>query len=424
MEVSIIDFLFQLSVILFSTKFFGLIARRLGLPQVFGFILAGILIGPAIWGNFFDTELFPLKDNAYLEAFSKVGVIFVMFSAGLEAKIKELKNVGFVSFAVAMAGVLLPLGAGTLIGYLFLPNADIHTWLFVGVIMTATSVGITVEVLRELGKLQTKVGMVILSAALIDDILGILVLTVVLNLSGNGAVSPVLSFINPDGNIIVSVLWIFAFFALAIGGGIGLSKLFKFIESRSPHTRRIPIFSIATCLLYSFVAEKVFGVADITGAFIAGVMLSTNHESAQYVDRRVSISSYLMFAPIFFARIGIGTTFSGFSAEVILFSLSFVLVAIVTKIIGCGGMAKVFGFSFKDSLRVGVGMITRGEVALVVTQKGVENGLIDPKYIAITVFLVLTSSLFAPILLKLLYKGETGDKGLKPLIEENGGNNG
>ena len=418
-SITIVDFLFQLALILFSAKLIGLIARRLGLPQVFGFILAGILIGPAIWGNFFSTELFPLKDNPYLEVFAKIGVIFVMFSAGLEAKIKELKHTGLVAFSVAMGGVLLPLGAGTLLGRLFLPDADIHTWLFIGVIMTATSVGITVEVLRELGRLQTKVGMIVLSAALIDDILGILILTVVLNLSGNASTSSVTAFINPDGNIVISVLWIFAFFAIAIGGGFGLSKLFHYIEARSPHTRRIPIFSIATCLFYSFIAEKVFGVADITGAFIAGVMLSTNHESAQYVDRRVSISSYLIFAPIFFARIGISTTFNNFSIEVIWFALAFVVVAILMKIVGCGGISKLFGFSFKDSARIGVGMITRGEVALVVTQKGVESGLIDSKYLAITVFLVLTSSLLSPILLKLLYKGETEEL---PLNRETGEN--
>ena len=413
------DFLCQIAIILFSTKMIGILMRRLGLPQVLGFIVAGILIGPAIWGNFFSTELFPLRDNSYLEVFAKIGVIFVMFSAGLEARIKELKHVGLVAFSVAMGGVLLPLGAGTLLGKLFLPDGNIHTWLFIGVIMTATSVGITVEVLRELGRLQTKVGMIVLSAALIDDILGILVLTVVLNLSGNATASPVTAFINPDGNIVISVLWILAFFALAIGGGFGLSRLFHFIEARSPHTRRIPIFSIATCLLYSFVAEKVFGVADITGAFIAGVMLSTNHESAQYVDRRVSISSYLMFAPIFFARIGIGTSFDNFSPEVIWFALSFVVVAVLMKIIGCGGISKLFGFSFKDSARIGIGMITRGEVALVVTQKGVESGLIDGKYLAITVFLVLASSLLSPVLLKLLYKGETDEL---PLERDSGVN--
>ena len=416
-EISVIELLFQLSIILFSTKFLGIVIRRLGLPQVLGFIVAGILIGSAIWGNIFDWGLFPFKDNIYLEAFAKVGVIFVMFTAGLETDLKQIKNIGLIAFLVALGGVLLPLGAGTLLGYLFLPNENCFTWLFIGVIMTATSVGITVEVLRELGKLQTKVGTIILSAAIIDDVLGIIVLAIVLNLSGQATISPIVTAINPTNNVIISILWILLFFVFAVGAGIGLSKLFKYIEKKSPHTRRIPIFSIATCLLYSFIAEEVFGVADITGAFIAGVVLSTNHTSAEYVDRRVTISSYLLFAPIFFARIGISISFNNFSLRIVWFAIAFVIVAILMKIIGCGGVAKFFKFGNKDCLRIGIGMITRGEVALIVTQKGLEAGIFDSQYLVVTVLLVLVSSLSAPILLKLLYKGSDNEPPL-PLQQD------
>ncbi len=408
--MSVIDLLFQLSIILFLTKLFGIFMRKLGLPQVLGFIIAGILIGPAIWEQFFNVEnatLLPIfvKDDGYLRGFIEVGVIFVMFTAGLETNLKDIKKTGMVSFLIAMGGVILPLGAGTLIGMAFLPEADIYTWLFIGVIMTATSVGITVEVLRELGKLNTKVGTIILSAAIIDDVLGIMVLSVVLSLSGgNAGGSEVLSAINPSNNVAISILWILAFFVFAIGAGIGFSKLFKYLEKKAPHTRRIPIFSIALCLMYAFVAEKVFGVADITGAYIAGLVLSTNHASAQYVDRRVSISSYTIFAPIFFASIGMKITFNGLGLEVLWFALAFVAVAIATKIIGCGGISKCFKFSWKDSFRIGIGMIARGEVALIVMEKGIGAGLIDAKYRAIVVLLVLVSSLVAPIVLKLLYR--------------------
>ena len=271
--------------------------------------------------------------------------------------------------------------------------------------MTATSVGITVEVLRELGKLQTRVGTVILSAAIIDDVLGIIVLAIVLNLAGKtGTDSSFLSVINPNGNIIISILWIMAFFVFAIGAGIGFSKLFKYIEKKSPHTRRIPILSISVCLLYSFIAEKVFGVADITGAYIAGLVLSTNHASAQYVDRRVNISSYLLFAPIFFASIGIKISLVTLTVDMLWFALAFTAVAILAKIIGCGGSARLLGFDNKDSLKIGVGMIARGEVALIVMEKGIAGGLIGPDYRLIVVFLVLVASLSAPVLLKLLYK--------------------
>ena len=162
--------------------------------------------------------------------------------------------------------------------------------------------------------------------------------------------------------------------------------------------------SISLCLLYAFIAEKVFGVADITGAYIAGLVLSTNHASAQYVDRRVNISSYLLFGPIFFASIGIKISLVTLTLDTLWFALAFTAVAIATKIIGCGASARLLGFNNKDSLRVGVGMIARGEVALIVTEKGIAGGLLGAEYRIIVVFLVLIASLLAPILLKLLYK--------------------
>ena len=408
--MNVTDFLLQVAIILFTTKLFGILMRKLGLPQVLGFIVAGILIGPSIWELFFDLDgvsVFPLKQNAYLNGFAEVGVIFVMFAAGLETNLQDVKKTGGTAFLVAAAGVLLPLACGTGIGALFLPHAEhgFFSWLFVGVIMTATSVGITVEVLRELGKLTTKVGTVILSAAIIDDVLGIMILSIVLSLSGaKSADNTVLSLINPSGNPVITILWILAFFVFAVSAGIGISKLFKIIENKSPHTRRIPIFSIATCFLFAYIAEKVFGVADITGAYIAGLLLSTNHASAQYVDRKVSINSYTVFAPIFFSCIGIKMSFAGFSVETLLFAVTFTVVAILTKIIGCGGMAKLLKFGVKDSFRTGIGMIARGEVALIVMEKGISGGIIDAKYRVIVVLLVLVSSLLAPILLKMLYK--------------------
>lgn len=416
-----IDFLCQLAIILFSSKMLGILMRKFGFPQVLGFIIAGILIGPSIWGLIFNVNaggIFPIfsENNYYLSAFAEVGVIFVMFTAGLETKLKDIKETGVVSFAIAMGGVLLPLACGTALGYAFLPEKDFIKCLFIGTIMTATSVGITVEILRELGKLQTKVGTVILSAAIIDDVLGVIVLALVLSLNGGGISSPVLDAINPNGYVWISIIWMLAFFVFAIGVGILLSKLFKKIEQKYPHTRRIPILSIVVCFMYAFVAEKIFGVADITGAYIAGLVLSTNHTSAQYVDRRVTINSYMIFAPIFFASIGIKISFVGLTLDVLWFALAFVAVAIMTKIIGCGGIAKICKFSNKDSLRIGVGMIARGEVALIIIDKGISGGIIHSKYLAIVVLLVLVSSLLTPILLKLLYKKK--DKTNLPLHTE------
>lgn len=403
-----INFLFQLAVILFVAKTLGILMRKIGLPQVLGFILAGIILGPAIWGLFIDIGddwLLPVQENPMLKAFAEVGVVFVMFTAGLETDLKELKNTGAVSFLVALGGVLVPLGLGMLVGWLFLPGESWTTWLFVGVIITATSVGITVETLREMGKLKSKVGTVVLSAAIIDDVLGLIVLSFALNLNGaNGNASPVLNAINPNGLPIISVAWMLVFFVVAIGLGILISKLFKLIEKKHPHTRRIPIFSLVVCFLYAFTAEKVFGVAEITGAYIAGAVLSVNHKSAEYVDRKITINSYMIFVPIFFANIGINMDFSGFTWHILLFAVCFVAAALAGKIIGCGGMAKLCKFGWKDSFRIGIGMIARGEVALIVTEKGIAGGLLHSDYRAITVLLVLVSTVLAPIILKLLYR--------------------
>ena len=423
-----IDFLLQISLILFSAKMLGIFTRKLGLPQVLGFIISGIILGTGIWGLFFnipENSVFPIRENEYLKIFAEIGVIFVMFSAGLETNLDDLKSIGLTSFVVALGGVLVPLAGGFGLGALLLPNAEhgVFTWLFIGVIMTATSVGITVEVLREMGKLQTKVGTIIVSAAIIDDVLGIIVLSIALSISGSGGVaSPVLALINPNNVAIISVLWILAFFVFAIGAGVFFSKLFKYIEKRTPHTRRIPILSIALCFFYSYMAEKVFGVADITGAFIAGVVLSTNHASAEYTDRKVSINSYTFFAPIFFASIGIKISLSGLNLDILLMSVLFVVIAILTKFVACGGCAKLFKFKWKDCARIGIGMIARGEVALIVAEKGVSGGLLDPRYRVMVVLLVMVSSLLAPILLKLLYKKDK-DKNLPTREQLEGGIN-
>jgi len=147
-------------------------------------------------------------------------------------------------------------------------------------------------------------------------------------------------------------------------------------------------------------------VADITGAYIAGVLLSVNHNSAAYVDRRVTINSYMIFAPIFFASIGIKISFDGMTLHMLWFGLAFVATAILGKIVGCGGIAKAARFGWKDSAKIGVGMIARGEVALIVTEKGILGGLLAPDYRVIVVMLVLVSSVLAPIILKLLYKND------------------
>lgn len=391
-------FLLELAIILFTTKLLGLLMKKAGLPQVLGALIAGLLIGPAVWSPMTGGQFTLVRDTPALDVLAELGVILIMFSAGLETDLKELKRNGLKASLVAGLGVLVPLGLGFLIAMPFFGVGDSHavlTCVFVGVIITATSVSITVETLKEMGRLKGNVGTTVLSAAIIDDVIGIVVLTFVISMKNPGEG-------DPWWKVILMTL---AFFAAAIVVGIGLNFLFKWLAKKWPHRRRLPIFGLVICFLYAYCAEAVFGIADITGAYVAGIVLSNIRET-DYIDRKVAVSSYMFFSPIFFAGIGLKVDFSGFNLDVLWFALLFVLAGIAGKILGCGGAAKICRFGWKDSMRVGIGMIARGEVALIVTKKGIDAGLIDAKYLSAVILLVVVSSLIAPVLLKLLYRNE------------------
>lgn len=381
--------LLELALILLCTKVFGIITRKLGLPQVVGYLIAGLLLGPCVlnW----------VHPSQTLKIIAELGVILIMFSAGLETNAKDLKSCGWVALLVASAGVLLPLVCGFLIaaafngGFSGLDTEKILKCVFIGVVMTATSVSITVETIRELGKLQTKAGTVILSAAIIDDVIGIVLLSVIIGVK------------NPEVKPLEAIIKTVLFFVAAIGVGIGLHYLFKWLSKKFPHMRRVPVLGLVVCFFYAYCAEKFFGVADITGAYLAGIMLSGLKETP-YIDRKIEINSYMIFGPVFFASIGINASFAGFNVNMIWFTLAFVAVAIVTKMIGCFTAAKVLRYSWKESLVVGVGMIARGEVCLIVLQKGIGAGFVTPDYLAMGVMLVIVSSFLAPILLKFIYR--------------------
>lgn len=377
----------DLAIIIIAAKFCGILARKCKAPQVVGMILAGLLIGPSI------LNIVQLSD--FIAQMAEIGVILLMFSAGLETDLKELVKTGPIATLIACAGVFVPLLLGTLVYMAFYGFSDFGTEgfykaVFIGCIMTATSVSITVQTLREMGYLKGRVGTTILSAAIIDDVIGIIVLTFVIG------------FKSPDSNPGKVVLNTILFFALAIVGGIIAYKIFKAVDNRYPHTRRIPIAGLAFCLLLAYVAEKYFGIADITGAYVAGIILC-NITDSDYIEQKIDINSYMIFGPIFFASIGLKTSLKGIDSSLILFSIAFVIVALISKIIGCGLMSRICGFKGMDCLKIGVGMMTRGEVALIVAQKGLSVGLMAPEYFTAVILLIIISSISVPIILKVLY---------------------
>ena len=377
----------DLAIIILSAKFMAILAKKCKAPGVVGEILAGLIVGPCL--------LNLVAPSDFINQMAEIGVILIMFSAGLETNLKELKKSGLIALVIACSGVLVPLIGGAVLymsiyGFAAPGTDEFFEGLFIGCIMTATSVGITVEALRELGFLKGRVGQTILSAAIIDDVIGIIVLTFVLGMK------------DPESDPMMTIGKTLLFLVVSLVGGYIIYRIMKVVDARYPHTRRIPIIGFGLCFIMAYIAEKYFGIADITGAYVAGIVLC-NIRDAEYIDRKVTVNSYMMFAPVFFVAIGLKTDFSAIDTSKIVFAIGFVIVAMISKVIGCGLMAKACKFKWIDCLKIGVGMMTRGEVALIITNKGLNMGIIDSSYFTAVILLIIVSSISVPILLKLLY---------------------
>lgn len=381
------EFFKDLAIIIIFAKLFGIVARKMNAPQVAGEIVAGLIIGPSVLGLVESTE--------FLAQMAQIGVLLLMFSAGLETNLKDLLKTGPIAFLIACCGVIVPLIGGTLLymgfyGVSPLGSLEFFQAIFMGVILTATSVGITVETLKELGKLKGKIGTTILGAAVIDDVIGIILLTFVVG------------FKSPEANTIKIASSTILFFIFSLVVGLILFKIFRAVDNRYPHTRRIPIAGLALCLIFAYIAEEYFGIADITGAYIAGIILCSIRDS-EYIAEKMDTNSYMIFGPIFFASIGLKTNIENMNINILIFSIALIIVALITKVIGCGLMSRISGFSWDDSLKIGVGMMNRGEVALIIAQKGLTVGLLTSVFFTSVILMVVVTSIVTPILLKVLY---------------------
>src|SRR5574344_637136 len=388
--------LLELSILVITANFFGVLAKKIGAPQVVGEIVAGLLIGPTCFNL--------VKADQFVSYMSEIGVILLMFSAGIGTNLKSLMKSGFKATIIATVGVLVPLIMGTILALCFWGfdgwgTRKFYQAMFIGTILTATSVSITVATLQELNKIKTDVGQAIVSAAIIDDVIGIVVRTIVLGVSTG------------TGGYLEVCLKTVGFFAFALVAGYITYRIFKWYDKRHPHTHRISIYGTGVAFLFAYLAERFFGIADITGAYLAGVILC-NLSDADYIGQKVEVNSYMIFGPVFFASIGLKTTIKGMDWSLLWFSLAFVGVGLIAKVIGCGGISRLLGFNRKESLQIGVGMMTRGEVALIVAQKGLAVGMIDSKYFTSVILLIITSSMLVPILLKKLFADKNGNKNL------------
>lgn len=392
------SYLLDLAIILLFTKALGLLTKKVQMPQVVGALLAGLILGPAGFGI--------LSETSFIHEIAEIGVIVLMFCAGMETDIKELKESGKASFIIALLGVVVPLFGGLAASYFFNKPGVIDSDaaasiflqnVFIGVILTATSVSITVETLKELGKLKTRAGNAILGAAIIDDILGIVALTIVTSLADSSV------------NIAVVLLKVVGFFAFSGVVGFVFYKVYKYwvdeYSDKSKHRHTIVAF--AFCLLMSYAAEQLFGVADITGAFIAGLIIS-NVQRSSYLQTKFDTLSYLLLSPVFFASIGLKVVLPEMSGAIIGFSVVLTVVAIITKIIGCGVGAKICSYKNHESIQIGVGMISRGEVALIVASKGAALGLLGSTFLGPVIVVVVITTIITPIFLKIVFGPKFG----------------
>lgn len=392
------EFLFDLALILISTKLFGLITKKVRMPQVVGALVAGVILGPAVLNVLSETE--------FIQKLAELGVIVLMFTAGLETDINQLKKTGKASFIIAVLGVIIPLVGGFFIANIFNKGNDVNAILqnvFIGIILTATSVSITVETLKEMGKLKTRAGNAILGAAIIDDILGIIALTITTSLA------------DPSINVIIVLAKIVMFFIFAgLAGYLFHWAFIKLDERYQRDLRRFVIFAFVFCLLLSFSAEEFFGVADITGAFIAGLVISDSNRS-NYLNSRFETLSYMLLSPIFFASIGIKVQLTAMTKTIFIFAILLLIVAILSKVFGCALGAKLCKYSNRESIQIGTGMISRGEVALIVANKGIAMGLMLPEFLAPVVIVVVVTTIVTPILLKVVFnnKSKSADLNVK-----------
>lgn len=378
-------YLLGLAIILLSTKLFGLATEKIHMPQVVGALLAGIILGPSGMGILENTDFFVKT--------AEIGVIMLMFLAGIDTDLEQMKRTGLQACAIAVLGVFVPMILCGAVYFFFFEDQftayNILKAAFVGSVFSATSVGITVETLNETGKLKTKTGTTILSAALIDDILGIIILSCLTGFS-SGEAGPLMVLVKIAG-----------FFVFTLLCGIVVMRIFRFIAESHWHSRRVAVWALAFCLLMAYCAEAFFGVADITGAFFAGLIMCNVAKTRKFVAKKMAVTSYMVFTPVFFAGVGMKTDLTTMNGEIFLFALVLMFAAIISKIIGCGGAARLTGMSRQESLVSGIGMVARGEVALMVAQKGINAGMIDPVVLPAIVMSVICCALLTPVMLKL-----------------------
>jgi len=368
------ELLISLALILLAARITSSIATALALPSVFGVLIAGVLLGPSVSGL--------VHPSTALDGMSTIGVVLLLFVAGIETDLVEMRRVGMAATLAAVGGVALPMAAAAGLAIAF--GYDTSEAVFTGTIMTATSVTVSAHVLKESGFLQSRIGSAILGAAVIDDIIGVTVLTVVVSIEGGGGTADLLR------------LGLFIPVALLAGHFITKVAAVRLALMERREHRFLEV--LALVLAFAWAAQAIGGLAAISGAYLAGVLFGRTILQEDLADFG-NLIGYALFAPIFFVTTGMSVDLAGLVA-VPLFTALLLVVAVVTKVVGCYGGARLGRFGHQESLAVGTGMVARGEVALVIAVLGHQSGVLGDEAYTASIAVTLLTTLAAPLLLR------------------------
>jgi len=400
-----LTFILAVAIIITAAKFGGYLSIKAGQPSVLGELIVGIILGPTVLNMLHAWPVFAHSEglSEMLTMMAELGVIFLMMLAGLELHLDELLKAGKVSALSGTIGVFLPLILGYYTAIAF--GAGTSEAVFIGLALAATSVSISAQTLMELNVLRSRVGLALLGAAVFDDILAILLLSVGAILFG-GAMGGM-------GDIVVTVLRMVGYLVGASLIGLYLIPPLASFSAKLPVSRRLLSFVVVATLIYAWSAEYIGGMAAITGAFMVGLFLARTPYKAR-IEAGISALAYGFFVPIFFVNIGLQANMRGISGSAWWFAIAITVVAILSKIIGCGAGGLLSGFNRKDSLRLGIGMVSRGEVGLIVASFAVAQGLLSSANFSIVVFMVIIATLVTPPMLRWAYSGDSaGSQGVE-----------
>ena len=386
------SFLLQTLAVLVSVGLAGHISQLLGQPSVLGQLLVGVVLGPALLGWLTPTPL--------IDEMAEIGVILLMFLAGLETHLPDFRRSAGPATLVAIGGVALPFVGGWATAELWGYSGVTAT--FIGVLLAATSVSISVQTLRELGQLKSRPGVTILAAAVLDDILGIIVLSLVLALAGGTAGAAAAAGGHGTDSLGLVLVKMLVFFVVA--GGIGWKLLPWLLRWMSQFRvgASVLVAGIVAAVGYAYAAESL-GLAGIIGAYLAGLIMS-EADTKERLLHGIEDTAFSFFVPFFFVSVGLAARMEGLSGNFLIFVAALAGVAIVTKLIGGGLGAMLAGFKFRPALGVGAGMVARGEVGLIVAAIGLERGLLVPELYTAMVLVTLATTLVTPPLLKLVFR--------------------